>query len=66
MAIQRHVAGMSLCAHAVSHADLWLDDISIDMSYPDVGVAATQSVEAFKILKWLLQSEGLTINMRKT
>ena len=50
----------------VPHADLWWDDINIDISHPDAGVAATQNVEAFGTLKQLLQSEGLTMNMSKT
>ena len=50
----------------VSHADLWLDDISVDIAHPDAEVAATLGVDVFRTLRSLLHSEGLELNMSKT
>ena len=50
----------------VSHADLWLDDISIDIAHQDAEIAASLSVEVYRSLKRLLHEEGLELNMGKT
>ena len=50
----------------VSHADLWLDDISIDIAHQDAEIAASLGVEVFRSLKLLLHAEGLELNMSKT
>ena len=50
----------------VSHADLWLDDISIDIAHQDAEIAASLSVDVYRSLKRLLRDEGLELNMGKT
>ena len=50
----------------VSHADLWLDDISIDIAHQDAEIAATIGVDVFRSLKVLLREEGLRLNTDKT
>ena len=55
-----------LAKPGVSHADLWLDDISIDIVHQDAEIAAHLGVDAFRSLKCLLHEEGLELNMSKT
>ena len=50
----------------VSHADLWLDDISIDIAHQDAELAASIGVDVYRTLRRLLQDEGLELNMGKT
>ena len=50
----------------VSHADLWLDDISIDIAHQDAEIAASLGVDVYRTLKRLLHDEGLELNMGKT
>ena len=55
-----------LAKPGVSHADLWLDDMSIDIAHQDADIAAHLGVDVFRSLKRLLQEEGLELNMSKT
>ena len=50
----------------VDHADLWLDDISLDLSHPDPEVAASLALAASRKLEALLLEEHLIINKSKT
>ena len=50
----------------VSHADLWLDDISVDISHADPEVAASLALSAARKLEDLLSVEKLSINKTKT
>ncbi|CAE7267552.1 unnamed protein product [Symbiodinium sp. CCMP2592] len=50
----------------VSHADLWLDDISVDVSHADPEVAASLALSASRKLEALLSVEKLRINKTKT
>ncbi|CAE7606948.1 unnamed protein product [Symbiodinium sp. CCMP2592] len=50
----------------VSHADLWLDDISVDVSHADPEVAASLALSASRKLEALLSVEKLCINKTKT
>ncbi|CAE7805903.1 pol [Symbiodinium sp. CCMP2592] len=50
----------------VSHADLWLDDISVDVSHADPEVAASLALSASRKLEDLLSVEKLRINKTKT
>ncbi|CAE7214837.1 unnamed protein product [Symbiodinium sp. CCMP2592] len=50
----------------VSHADLWLDDISVDVSHADPEVAASLALSASRKLEQLLSVEKLRINKVKT
>ena len=55
-----------LAKPGVSHADLWLDDISVDVAHQDAEIAASLSVDVYRTLKRLLRDEGLELNMGKT
>ena len=55
-----------LAKPGVSHAGLWLDDISIDIAHQDAEIAASLSVDVYRSLKRLLHDEGLELNMGKT
>ena len=50
----------------VSGADLWLDDITVDISHSDPEVAAAQALSVSRKLDYLLSIEKLQINKTKT
>ena len=50
----------------VSGADLWLDDITVDISHPDPEVAAAHALSVSRKLDYLLSIEKLQINKAKT
>ena len=50
----------------VSHADLWLDDISVDISHADPEIAASLALSASRKLESLLSIEKLRVNKTKT